>query len=70
MAGRAATGGDDATFAKQLGDVRKVIISRQPMEFSWRNSELIKGDLIDAVGALKADAGSTGCSLSVSPGIA
>ncbi|KAB1916240.1 dihydrofolate reductase family protein [Micromonospora sp. AMSO31t] len=57
---REAAGGDDAVFAKQLGDMRKVVVSRQPLEFSWRNSELIKGDLLDAVAALKADAGSKG----------
>src|SRR5690349_10256538 len=58
--GREAGGGDDAPFAKQLGDMRKVVVSRQPLEFSWRNSELIDGDLPDAVAALKADAGIRG----------
>jgi dihydrofolate reductase len=53
---REAAGGDDASFAKQLGDTRKVVASRQPLEFSWRNSELVEGDLTDAVAALKADA--------------
>ncbi|WP_330440949.1 dihydrofolate reductase family protein [Micromonospora sp. NBC_00821] len=53
---REAAGGEDAPFAKQLGDMRKVVASRQPLEFSWRNSELIDGDLIDAVTALKAEA--------------
>ena len=57
---REAAGGDDASFARQLGDVRKVVVSRQPLEFSWRNSELIDGDLIKAVTALKADPGITG----------
>ncbi|MET8911864.1 dihydrofolate reductase family protein [Micromonospora sp. NPDC004551] len=57
---REAGGGDDAPFAKQLGDTRKVVVSRQPLEFSWRNSELIEGDLLDAVAALRADAGSKG----------
>jgi dihydrofolate reductase len=57
---REAAGGDDAEYAKQLGDVRKVVVSRQPLEFSWRNSELVDGDLVDAVTALKADAGSRG----------
>ena len=42
---REAAGGEDAPFAKQLGDLRKVVASRQPLEFSWRNSELIGGDL-------------------------
>ena len=54
---RETAGGDDAGFAKQLGDTRKVVVSRQPLEFSWRNSELINGDLVQAVTALKADAG-------------
>ncbi|WP_430501385.1 dihydrofolate reductase family protein [Micromonospora trifolii] len=57
---REAAGGDDAPFAKQLGDMRKVVVSRQSPEFSWRNSELIDGDLLDAVAALKADAGVRG----------
>jgi dihydrofolate reductase len=57
---REAAGGEDALFAKQLGDVRKVIVSRQPLEFSWRNCELIKGDLVEAVTELKAEAGIKG----------
>jgi dihydrofolate reductase len=52
---REAAGGEDAPFAKRLGDTRKVVVSRQPLEFSWRNSELIDGELVDAVAALKAD---------------
>ncbi|WP_394427877.1 dihydrofolate reductase family protein [Streptomyces sp. SGAir0957] len=58
--GREAAGGDDAPFAKQLGDVRKVVVTRQPREFTWRNSELIAGELVDAVTALKADPGVRG----------
>lgn len=54
---REAAGGDDAPMAKRLGDMRKVVVSRQPLEFTWRNSELIQGGLLDAVAALKADAG-------------
>src|SRR3954469_24157815 len=57
---REAAGGDDAGFAKQLGDMRKVVVSRRPHEFPWRNSEVIEGDLVDAVAALKADPGVTG----------
>jgi dihydrofolate reductase len=53
-------GEEDAAFAKQLGDTRKVVVSRQPLEFSWRGSELIDGDLVEAVAALKADAGIRG----------
>src|SRR5262249_910063 len=47
--GRETAGEVDASFAKQLGDTRKVVVSRQPLEFSWRNSELVTGDLLDAV---------------------
>jgi dihydrofolate reductase len=54
---REAAGGEDAPFARHLGDMRKVVVSRQPLEFSWRNSELIKGDLVQAVTELKAEAG-------------
>ena len=52
---REAAGGDDAGFAKQLGDVRKVVVSRRPAAFTWRNSERIAGDVAEAVRALKAD---------------
>ena len=57
---RETAGGDDAPFAEQLGNVRKVVVSRQPLEFSWRNSELIRGDLVEAVTTLKAGAGIKG----------
>ena len=52
---REAAGGDDAGFAKQLGDMRKVVASRTAPEFTWRNSELVDGDLVEAAAALKAD---------------
>jgi dihydrofolate reductase len=52
---RESAGGEDAPFAKRLGDTRKIVVSRQPLEFSWRSSELIDGDLVAAVTALKAD---------------
>ena len=57
---REAAGGEDAPFAKQIGDMRKVVVSRQALDFTWRNSELIDGELVDAVRALKADAGVRG----------
>jgi dihydrofolate reductase len=53
---RETAGGDDAPMAKHLGDLRKVVVSRQPLEFSWRNSEVIDGDLLEATAALKANA--------------
>lgn len=54
--GRETAGGQDASFAKQLGDTRKVVVTRQPLEFTWRGSERVDGDLVDAATALKADA--------------
>jgi dihydrofolate reductase len=57
---REAAGGDDASFAKQLGDLRKVVVSRRPLEFGWRNCEQLKGDLVEAVTALKAEPGVRG----------
>lgn len=57
---REEAGGEDASFAGQLGDLRKVVVSRQRLEFTWRNSELIAGELVDAVTALKADPSVTG----------
>jgi dihydrofolate reductase len=35
-------------------------VTRQPLEFTWRNSEVVGGDLVEAVTALKADAAVTG----------
>ena len=52
---REASGEEDAQFAKQLGDVRKVVVTRQPLTFTWRNSKTIDGDLVEAVTSLKAD---------------
>ena len=52
---REAAGGEDAVFAKRLGDMRKIVASRSPLEFTWRNSEQLQGDLVEAVAALKND---------------
>lgn len=54
---REAAGEEDAGFAKKLGDVRKIVASNQPLEFTWRNSEQLEGDLVEAVTALKAEPG-------------
>lgn len=56
---REAAGGEDAVFAKALGDARKIVVSRQELSFTWRNSEQLKGDLVDGVAALKAEPGAT-----------
>jgi dihydrofolate reductase len=54
---REAAGGDDAGLAKALGDARKIVVSNQKLEFSWRNSEQLEGDLVAAVIALKNEPG-------------
>jgi dihydrofolate reductase len=50
---REAAGGEDAGMAKSLGDARKIVVSNQQLEFTWRNSEQLKGDLVETVTALK-----------------
>ena len=54
---RETAGGEDAGFAKILGDTRKIVVSRQQLEFDWRNSEVLAGDLVEAVTALKNEPG-------------
>lgn len=64
---REAAGGEDAGFAKSLGDMRKIVVSTQKLDFTWRNSEQLEGDLVDTVAALKQeDGGTIGMSGSVS----
>jgi dihydrofolate reductase len=54
---REAEGGEAAEFAKVLGDARKIVVSRQRPELTWRNSELLEGDLVEGVTALKHQPG-------------
>jgi dihydrofolate reductase len=54
---REAAGGEDAGLAKALGDARKIVVSNQKLEFTWRNSEQLEGDLVEAVTALKNEPG-------------
>jgi dihydrofolate reductase len=54
-----AAGGDDAEFAKRLGDARKIVVSNRKLEFTWRNSEQLMGEFADAVAALKEEPGDT-----------
>jgi dihydrofolate reductase len=54
---REGAGGDDAPLAARIGDSRKVVVSTQKLNFSWRNSEQLKGNLIEAVSALKSGPG-------------
>ncbi|NUK49366.1 dihydrofolate reductase [Streptomyces lunaelactis] len=56
---REAAGGEDAPFAKVLGDARKIVVSNQQLDFTWRNSEQLASDLIKAVTALKNEPGSS-----------
>ena len=35
--------------------MRKIVASRSPLTFSWRNSEQLQGDLVEAVTAQKND---------------
>ena len=50
--GREAEGDE---FAKRLGDVRKIVASRRELQLTWRNSEQLHGDLVEAATALKND---------------
>src|SRR5437870_4736150 len=61
---REAAGGEDAPFAKVLGDARKIVVSNQQLEFTWRNSEQLKGDLVEAVIALKSEPSDSDIALS------
>ena len=56
---REAAGGEDAHFAKVLGDIRKIVLSNQKLEFTWRNSEQFEGDFFETVTALKNEPGGT-----------
>jgi dihydrofolate reductase len=52
---RETAGGEDAAFAKRLGDMRKIVVSGSSLDLSWRNSEQLQGDLAEAVTRLKSD---------------
>jgi dihydrofolate reductase len=54
---REKAGGEDAEFAKQLGDMRKIVLSNQQLEFTWRNSEQFEGDFVETVTSLKNEPG-------------
>lgn len=55
--GRETAGEEDATFARQLGDSRKLVVTRGTQDLGWRNAERLEGDLVEAVTALKAAPG-------------
>jgi dihydrofolate reductase len=54
---RETAGEEDAQFAEALGDARKIVLSNQQLEFTWRNSEQLRGDFVEAVTALKNEPG-------------
>jgi len=61
---REAAGGEDASMARALGDGRKIVVSNQQLELTWRNSEQLQGDLVEAVTALKNEPGDTNIAMS------
>jgi len=61
---RAAAGEEDAAMGKALGDARKIVVSNRNLQFSWRNSEQLKGDLVEAVTTLKNEPGVTDIAMS------
>jgi dihydrofolate reductase len=66
---REAAGEEDAGMAKALGDARKIVVSNQQLQLTWRNSEQLKGDLVEAVTALKNEPGYTNIAMSGSVSI-
>jgi dihydrofolate reductase len=54
---REAAGEEDAELGKRLGDARKIVVSNRKLEFTWRNSEQLEGDLVETVTALKNEPG-------------
>lgn len=61
---RETAGEEDAEMAKALGDARKIVVSNQKLEFTWRNSEQLEGDLVEAVRALKNGPGDANIGMS------
>jgi dihydrofolate reductase len=61
---REAAGGEDAGMGKALGDARKIVVSNQDLAFTWRNSEQLKGDFVEAATALKSEPGDTNIAMS------
>jgi len=54
---RETAGEIDASFAVQLGDTRKVVVTRGEQDLGWRNVEALRGDLVEGVTALTAEPG-------------
>ncbi len=52
---RELAGGEDAGFAAQLGDLRKIVLTSTPREWAWRNTETMT-QLPTALRALRTQA--------------
>lgn len=61
---RELAGEADAPMARQLGDMRKIVASRSPLELTWRNSERLEGSLVETATRLKEDPAVGGIMLS------
>ncbi|MGE2737197.1 dihydrofolate reductase family protein [Mycolicibacterium vaccae] len=66
---RESGGGEDAAFARKLGDARKYVVSRRDQQFTWRNSERLADGLVDGVTALKSAPGDGAIAMSGSPSV-
>lgn len=51
---REAAGGEDAVFAKRIGDLRKLVATRSDRDLGWRNVEPTD-DVVASVRTLRAD---------------
>lgn len=51
---REAAGGDDAGFAAELGDLRKIVATRGSQDLGWRNAER-SDDIVATVAGLRDD---------------
>src|SRR3954452_694164 len=66
---REQAGEADAVMAKHLGDMRKIVASRSSLDLTWRNSEQLDGDLVEAAKALKDDPSVKGIAISGSTSV-
>ena len=57
MAAYWPTVSDDDQYARHLNRTRKYVASRTPRELDWAGSELIEGDLVEAVTRLRQEPG-------------
>lgn len=57
FAGAFANAPDDNPVAAKMNRPAKVVVTRSLTELAWRNSTILEGDVVDAVTALKEQAG-------------